>query len=144
MHRRVTALEAVDRFLLYIAGKIRYTAAPVPDIVSGIVREGKFSELPFLRGVAGCRAEEFHETWKRELLADGQGGALSREDIELLLDFGEKTGTSDLTGQIENCRLYQQLIGVRLEEARRFAREKGRLYMTLGLIGGMALALLLA
>ncbi len=144
LQRRVTVLEAVDRFLLYIAGKIRYTAAPVPDIVSGIVREGKFSELPFLRGVAGCGAAAFHETWRRELLAWQRGGPLLQEDVELLLDFGEKTGTSDLDGQIENCRMYQGLLDVRLKDARSAAREKGRLYMTLGLIGGMALALLLA
>ncbi len=137
-------MEALDRFLLYIAGKIRYTAAPVPDIVTGIVRQGKFPELPFLQGVACCEAESFHETWKREVLAYAEGGVLPKEDIELLLDFGEKTGTSDLTGQIENCRLYQQLLDTRLEDARKSSREKGRLYMTLGLTGGMALALLLA
>ena len=52
-------------------------------------------------------------------------------------------GKTDVEGQIANCRQYGELIGQRLTEAREASAAKGRLYMTLGFAGGMALALLL-
>lgn len=48
-----------------------------------------------------------------------------------------------MEGQLTNCRLYAEQLGERLEEARRDAATKSRLYVTLGVTGGIGLALLL-
>ena len=120
LRRRVSTLGQLSRFMVRLADQIRYTAAPVEELLTAAESSGEFDGLSMLGHVCSR-------------LRKG----------ELLRGFGSQLGRTDVEGQIANCRQYGDLLEQRLTEAREAAAAKGRLYMTLGFAGGMALALLL-
>ena len=74
---------------------------------------------------------------------DGRDAGLTKADRGAAPRLRQPLSRTDVEGQIANCRQYGNLLEQRLTEAREAAAAKGRLYMTLGFAGGMALALLL-
>ena len=101
----------------------------------------EFQSLPFLKAAAADLQidGDFHTAWRQGVKEQGEASGLTAADRELLVHFGDGLGRTDVEGQLTNCRLYAE----RLEEARRDAATKSRLYVTLGVTGGIGLALLL-
>lgn len=70
----------------------------------------------------------------------GQG--LNDADRRLLTGFGEGLGTTDVAGQVEHCRRFEQQMAQQAADARQQAAQKGRLYTLLGAAGGLVVLLL--
>ena len=145
LRRRVTVLGQLSRFMTRLADQIRYTAAPVEELLEAAESSGEFGELPLLGRICSRirNGERVLDAWEAAVEEDGRLSGLTRADRELLHGFGSQLGKTDVEGQIANCRQYGELLDQRLSEAREASAAKGRLYMTLGFAGGMALALLL-
>lgn len=79
----------------------------------------------------------FPEAWSTALRERAQLGSLRREDIHLLLAFGSQLGTTDLNGQISLCQLYVRLFEERLIQAREWKSKYAKLYLSLGVLGGL-------
>lgn len=143
LNRRAAALEQSGRLVSRVASRIRYTAQPVGEIFFEV--SGEFAGLRFLPELLRALQEgtDFPSAWRQALEAKGTEYGLNGKDRELLLGYGEGLGKTDVEGQMEHCRLYETLIGEQLEEARREASVKGRLYITLGTASGLGVALLL-
>ena len=135
--RRERQLEQFLRFVQSAETEVLNSAAPVAEVV-----ELHGGSLPFLRRCAAlCAAgEEFPRAWERAVRETALAG---RDDTALFLRFGEGFGATDAEGQAAHCRLTLQLTEQRLREAREARRQKGRLFRVLGLLGGLAAALLL-
>jgi stage III sporulation protein AB len=85
--------------------------------------------------------ELFSESWKKGLEQIKKEFGLTSADFDLINDFGQKLGTSDIEGQISHCELHKKLITNNFEEAAQEKKQKERLYITLGLAFGASLAL---
>lgn len=144
LRRRVSTLGQLSRFMVD-CGQIRYTAAPVEELLTAAESSGEFDGLSMLGHVCSRlrKGERVLAAWEGAVEEDGRDAGLTKADRELLRGFGSQLGRTDVEGQIANCRQYGNLLEQRLTEAREAAAAKGRLYMTLGFAGGMALALLL-
>ena len=66
-----------------------------------------------------------------------------QKDFQLCRGFLTGLGTSDIEGQIEHITLYSALLEENLREARTEREQKGRLYLALGLFGGITICLIL-
>ncbi|HHV32107.1 MAG TPA: stage III sporulation protein AB [Clostridiales bacterium] len=137
---RVDQLEAFLRFLSRAQTEIRFAALPVEQIVQ---RHG--GELQFLKRCAsGCSGGmPFTVAWQDSVNAAAKEKSFLPGDIDLLRSFGEGFGASDVEGQISHCELYTELIGERLKNARDEKEKKSKLYLTLGVFGGLVAALVL-
>lgn len=145
LRRRAGSLEQLGRLMGRMADQIRYTAAPVEELLESAERSGEFRSLPVLsRACSGIRdGANIHDAWEQAVEDGGREAGLTQEDRELLLGFGAGLGTTDVEGQVANCGQYRELLDQRLLEARKDSENKGRLYLTLGFSIGMAAALLL-
>ncbi len=145
LSRRADSLDKAQRLLAHLASRMRYTAAPVDELLAQAAATAEFAALPFLQAAARAAGTEegFHAAWNEGVADYGKACGFTESDLELLRSFGEGLGRTDLEGQLDNCRMYAAQLGDRLAEARREAAAKSRLYLTLGVTGGMALALLL-
>ena len=145
LHRRTASLEAAGRLMRWLSTRIRYSAAPVGELLLDASQEQEFRALSFLGGAAqGIREGTDPATaWSRSLAAGGKSGGFSRSDRELLDGFGSGLGKTDVEGQLSHCELFGGLLEEHLQQARADAASKGRLYTTLGVIGGAAFALLM-
>lgn len=81
--------------------------------------------------------------WKTAINLHCQENGFSRDDCEIIFDFGRGLGSSDTEGQLKHCETYRHLFKDRLKKARADAQTKGKLYITLGIAGGMGVALLM-
>lgn len=145
LYRRAAWLEQAAGLVRFMAAQIRYTAAPVGELLDRAAGAAEFTRLTFL---ADCRqrlsrGDGFRTAWPESLREQACAGGANGGDCELMQRFGEELGATDVEGQLASCRLYAERLGERLAAARRAAAEKGRLYVTLGAAGGLAAVLLL-
>lgn len=135
-------LEWLHRLLLFLTGRIRYTAAPLQEVLREAA-DGEFSRFPFLRKAAECSTEDLLSTWEKGIEEYAPTAGLSASDVRLWKDVGGIWGRTDRESQRESARVCEERLEEQLREARKVSSEKGRLCLSLGLIGGLAAALLL-
>lgn len=83
------------------------------------------------------------QAWELAVWQNIKRTALDREDEEILITFGKMLGSTDLDGQIKNIRLtLQQLKNQEIKaEEKRSKNEK--MYRSLGILGGIAVVIVL-
>ena len=62
---------------------------------------------------------------------------LKSEDIKQLLAFATGLGTTDVDGQIKNCKFYIKLFEESLCSANKIVSQKQKLYYSLGIFAGL-------
>ena len=138
---RVKELEKFMAFLSAAKTEIRYSAVPVERIVA---KHGKELKFLALCGTYCAAGERFHDAWLHGVEAGTAGTGLNAKDLDYIRDFGGGFGATDLEGQLAHCQLYLEFIGGALAEAKEEKAQKSRLYLMLGIFGGLAAALLLS
>ena len=135
---RTLLLEKFLKFLANVEAEVRYSAMPVDKVV-----EKYGGELPFLQLCTEyCRkGMGFQEAWECGLRDAGEG--IREEDRELFRGFGKGFGASDLQGQASHCELYRKITETRLKEAEQEKNSKAKLYLSLGVSGGLCAVLIL-
>lgn len=135
LKHRSDLLLLITRFCEQLAEQIRYTAAPLDELLQTVASAPEFSSF----GLSRVGTED-----PRSVLASGANNpGFSMGDRRLFEEFAAGFGRADLEGEIQRCRQYAALFEERYRAAREDIRRRGRLYVTLGLCGGSALALVL-
>ena len=134
-------LELWQRLISFMETRLKYTAAPVQSLLREAMKH--IEDLSFLEPVLHCAAEDFSVQWERCVEAVRKQGALNEEDASLWKDTGKTWGRLDRDSQLAALSLCAERTESLLREARNDVREKGKLYLSLGVSGGLAAALLL-
>lgn len=119
-----------------MAERIRYTAAPLGEVLRDMRNTTEFETLSFLNG-------DTREAVCEQLNRERRAMALTEEDVRLLSECIDGWGAGDLTGEVSRLRRYATMFEERCAAARTDAARRGRLYVTLGICGGSAVALIL-
>ncbi len=121
-----------------------YTALPMPDLWRRLAQGEGFAAFSLVQDTAKALPHTPFSVAFTEAVNRAEGeGALLPAARQILLEFGEGCGHTDLSGQQAHIAYYRGLLSAQEEEARRLWQEKGRMYRVLGLAGGVALMLLL-
>ena len=140
LHKRAAFLETVEKWCAYTASQIRYTAAPIRDIWQAAAKRPEFASLTFLNGT---KEADWKERVYRQMSVDACAWYASGEDVELILEWIGGIGNSDLDGQLTHCIRYGERFSEQYHTAKDKAATAGRLYVSLGVLGGVAAVLLL-
>ena len=145
LRRRALALEQMEKLIVRLSTQIKYTAAPVQELLPAAMKSGEYEALRFLGPLREGLAQEsdFPRLWEAAVAGRGGDCGFTLQDKALLCEFGRGLGVSDLEGTQSHCGLYRDLFHKQAEAARQDVSSKGRLYITLGIAGGLGLALLL-
>lgn len=136
---RVEKLEAFLRFLSAACAEIRYSSMPVASIL-----QSHSEGISFFSKIKGEDAKkDWLSTWNGAVSEYAPGEGFSQKDVELLKGFGAGFGTSDTQGQLAHFSLYQNLASAALKGAREDRSRKSKLYLMLGIFGGISAAILL-
>ncbi len=130
LYRRKRVLE---HFLIQIKNcstKIRYNSGDLCEIFSN-----SFTDFTFDSQISFCKQ------WSDML--KGYSKILSDEDIKILLEFSENLGTYDVSGELSNISMYIEMLSAQIEKADLDIKERSKLYKTLGMTFGLAVAILL-
>lgn len=144
LKRRSDALERLVRLCEQMAERIRYTAAPLEELLSFFSTSSEWQGFCLFRGLpATSSTEDWRAAWLKSVTQSAGELGLTEEEQRLLCEFTTDFGRNDLEGEIQRCRRYATTFRERCASAQNDVRCRGRLYITLGFCGGSALALLL-
>lgn len=122
-----------------MAAVLRYQSPTVWELTAYLAAQPRYRTFAFL-GVTETDGR-FHVAWTAAVERES---ALQPEERALLAELGEVLGTTDTDGQLSQLLLFQTRADVLVTQAQARYETKGKLYRTLGLLGGAAAAVLLA
>lgn len=147
MNTRAEVLRSLLRMTALLKGEISFGASSLPEAFAQIQRRLAMPVSGFLEFLAKeteqAEGESFHIIFKKGMERYLKGCHLTREDLENLEALGMQLGFLDQRNQIHQLELYEQeterTLRVLLEEMP--ARKK--VCRTLGVLGGLFLAIVL-
>ena len=83
------------------------------------------------------------QAWEAAVRENIKKTALNKEDEEILVSFGKILGNSDLDGQIKNIRLTLSQLGQQEQKAEESRSKNEGMYKSLGVLGGIAVVIIL-
>ncbi len=145
--RREKALRQLHRMSVLLKGEIQYGNASLWEAFEGAAGKMQGEYRDFLKETArrmqsaSCRPfEDIFRECAREKLADA---GLSREEEEDLYALGAHLGYLDLAMQIKQLELYQWEVQRSIGELQEQMPGKKKIYQSLGIMGGILLAVLI-
>lgn len=131
-------LAAVGTLMQDLATRLRYQSE---DIFTSVTLAAKSAGLSIKEDAD--RSQGFLAWWELQTESFAPPHVLHNSDKELLSSFGSQLGTTDLEGQLSHIELCRAMLSKQLSEAEEEQRQKGRLYRTLGVFGGVSAAIML-
>ncbi|NLP14782.1 MAG: stage III sporulation protein AB [Clostridium sp.] len=96
--------------------------------------------VEILNSDAGINARD---AWTKAVRENINKTALNSEDEEILISFGKLLGSSDVEGQIKNIRLTLNQLKMQEEKAEELRKKNESMYRNLGVLGGLAIIIIL-
>ena len=137
--RRAGRIRLLRQLLTDAESALQFTLLPVGDLLHQLAGQAVYRELTFLQDAA-AHAESFPESWHTALQADSR---LMPDEKAVLETFGSTLGSTALDGQISTIGLCLERLAQMQTDAEQYAKEKGGLYRSLGLFGGLFCVILL-
>ena len=144
--KRIAELEQLKQMVFLLKGQILYASAPLPEALETVgKRSGGALGSLFLETAASLAekpGEPFNSIWKEAVLRMNDT-ALSKTDRQTLAALGEHLGFLDRETQERTLLLYLEQVDAELGVLREHRQERCRLYTSLGIMGGLFLAVIL-
>lgn len=139
-------LEELRHMMFLLKGQILYANAPLHEAFETIGNRtnGALAEF-FIRVAKKSEAQQgtqFAEIWKEEVGYLEGDSLLSKEDRQSLENFGNHLGFLDKEMQERNLLLYLEQLDLRIQDMRAHKKERCRMCTSLGIMGGLFLAIL--
>lgn len=146
--QRLKTLEQLRQMIFLLKGQILYANATLEEafLAVGERTEGELAKL-FLRAAKQMESrpgDPFVHIWREAVEGIGKDLPLHKTDRQSLAALGEHLGFLDREMQERNLLLYLEQLDLTMEELRAHREERCRLYSSLGIMGGMFLAILLS
>lgn len=139
-------LEIVEGFLLDIRQlsiSMRYRMTPVKELIRSLSEStvSAFWQELLLRME---REGPLEEAWRAALkkLREDEFFSLTDAEARMLEDFGAGLGTSDYKAQKANMEMALERLDAQAQTLRQEVAQKGKIYRSLGMLGGLAAAIL--
>lgn len=131
--------QSLSAMLITTSERLRYLSPSILNLMR-ILAAG-YPELKFL---ADCRdslmrGEPFAESFSRAI---EQSGELSDKHREVLLPLSKELGSTDLESQLASLSYAATRMQQLAESERQHCQTHGKLYRTLGILGGIAAAII--
>ena len=141
LKRRVEFIESYISFISQMSEIIRFSGITLEEVLKKIHTYGIMEEIIKSVQFGLVCDKSFRKSWCEAV--DSQSNILNKSDIEILKDFGSVLGTTDIEGQTAHCTLSVEFAKKNLAAAVEDYKTKSKLYRSLGLLGGVAVALMI-
>lgn len=145
--RRPQQLRDLQSMLQMFENQISFLSDVITEAFERISRvSGSETGIFFSRTVdilKGSRNVSATEAWEEAVRQNIKKTALDREDEEILLAFGKILGSTDLEGQVKNIRLALEQLKNQENKAEASRERNEKMYRSLGILGGIAVVIVL-
>lgn len=144
---RTKALSALQGALSRLETEIAHYASRLPEAMVRIGEsvDGAAGKLFYLTGQSLMEKNGLtvSDAWSSSIEQLKEILSLQREDLDILQRFGNQLGSSDKEGQIKFIKLTLMQLHEEELKARTLREKYERMYHSLGLLAGIALAIIL-
>lgn len=144
---RLKTVEQLRQMILLLKGQIVYANASLQEAFEAVGRrtEGVPADLfvKVAERIGNKQGEPFIQIWKDEVARLEGMCALTEADRQSLAALGEHLGFLDRDMQERNLLLYLEQLDLTIQDMRIHKQERCRLYTSLGMMGGLFLAIIL-
>ncbi len=151
LNTRFRILEEILAFIRRLEIEMRYAGIPLADAIHAAGKKTQNNAQRFfetladeLEGKTGVPVEAvFHRLLAEKAKTDDAVASLNKGDIEMLLDFSKHLGATDWENQKKNFEYIEINLRNAIAAAEETCKKKSKLYRTLGVMGGLFVAILL-
>ena len=126
-------------FVSNLSTQLRYSSSDIFTLVS---LSASISGLDFFE-ISDETGTPFYKVWSERVSEIPAKFGLKNSDRQLLLEFGEQLGKTDVDGQLKHLELYEALFKKQLTDSENEINRKSKLYKTMGFFVGTAAALMI-
>lgn len=144
---RIAELTQLRQLVMLLKGELRYMRQPLPEALH---RLGEKASPPFAGFLADTakemeerRGESAEAIWRKHLQICSVGLHLTRQEIKELERLGNVLGYLDVEMQVNALDYYLEQLRLSSEQAREAVASRKRLYQYMGVLGGIALGILI-
>ncbi len=145
LKNRINSLSKFIELLTIFMIKIEYELCDIPLMLREISEqeEGIIKEI-----LESCIIEinsgtSLKGSWNKSIDKYSCEMCLSKDDENIIKDFSNSLGDTDVKGQISNIKMYIELLNKKLKKAEKEAAEKSRVSMSCSLFLGLLISILL-
>lgn len=144
---RIQDLEGLRRMLHMLHGEVSYAMTPLPSAIEEIINKNHtriniiLKELLSL--IEAKTGDNLATLWKDAITSHVSYTYLQEEDTKILLTLGQSLGYLDKEMQKKNIEITLGYIEHKIAELNKKYEKNGRLYRSLGILGGCLLCILL-
>ena len=137
---RVRTIEELLMMIQTISTEINFSKSPLNLIIGRLSRRKDLVNLDFVDEcvVLLMKGESFPEAWRKSV----RKSSINNAEKELLFSLGGNLGTSDVEGQLAICELHREMLENNLKISREKCAKFGKLYTSLGVLGGFLIEVL--
>lgn len=144
---RPLQLRELHGLLQMFENQISYLSDVISEAFERIGRVSKSAvSVFFIRTVELLREDKTlnaSQAWEKAVNENIKKTSLNQEDKDILLAFGKLLGSSELEGQIKNIRLTMTQLKLQEEKAETNRAKNEKMYKSLGILGGIAVVIVL-
>ena len=144
--RRIEDLKAAKSMALLLRGDIRYAQTALPEALENITKRHDGRLTPFFKKVSKELAQysgiSLAEIWESAMKEELANTSMSKKDRTCFLEFGKQLGYLDKDMQMNHIDWYITQVEEDMQEINLDAKEKIRLYRSLGVLLGIFVIIL--
>lgn len=144
---RCQQINDLRRDLTFLEMDINYAITSLPEAFEKLAMESNWPltilwerSHHYLSRGEGYLAQE---AWQQAVQDFREKGALKQRELAVLHDFGSGLGLTDRQEQLKKFRLVQEQLAIAQKEAEDVKKKNQGMWRTMGVLGGLALVILL-
>ena len=145
--KRPVQLRELQSLLQMFENQISYLSDIITEAFERIGRVSASGTGVFFRRTVEIlkegEAANASEAWEQAVRQSIKKTALNREDEEILISFGKLLGNTDIEGQVKNIRLTLGQLLLQENKAEESRKKNENMYRSLGMLGGIAVVIVL-
>lgn len=147
LHKRIGSLKEMRKLMEILQGEIRYAVDPLGVALKNMAQQASPVFQRFFLKVAERmekrEGQTLAEIFQTESTLLRKESGLWESDIQSLIQIGLRLGYLDVQMQLKTMEFYLEELKNACAMAEEEYREKGKLYRSLGFMGGLFLAVVL-
>lgn len=151
LNSRLKILEELFSFIRRLEIEMRYAGMPLAEAIHAAGKKSQNNAQRFFDTLAleinGKNGMKFEDVFQTLLLEkkrnDDAFSALDKSDVEILTDFSKNLGATDWENQKKNFEHIENDMQSAICAAKENYTKKAKMYRTLGVLGGLFVAILL-
>lgn len=146
IRKRLEDLRAAKTIAILLRGDIRYAQTALPEALENVTKRHDGRLTPFFKRVSQELAQysgiSLAEIWERAMREELLNTSLTKKDRTCFLEFGKQLGYLDKDMQMNHIDWYITQVEEDMQVINLDAKEKIRLYRSLGVLLGIFVTIL--